>query len=338
MWRRGGVGERFGAGHQPGVNEVMATVFAGLPRGSAVPAHVVELWDRFARLGAERVAAASAAPGAGRIWAATPYHHLPRGRPRPTAGSMSAAARAPMGLLLSQEQRRSLAEEVTMDERFVGRDPSGSAGKSDGGQVELSAPLAGARRGGLELRGGARTVTIRADPALSLRYRARIEGTSPEVATGGDTTVIHLRWPLSNPILEWRQRAVEVALNPSIPWEVRVRGGASALCLDVAAGELKSFELLGGVGDAELVLPHPSGEGVLRLLGGARRVWVRRPAGVPVRLRVHGAGRVELDRQRFGVVAGSMRFEPPPFVATMDRYDLYLVGGVGELIVAVAGQ
>ncbi len=220
-----------------------------------------------------------------------------------------------------------------MDGKFAGRGPDGSAGGDDEGHVELSAPLAAARRGGLELRGGVGTVAIRADPALALRYRARVEGARPEVATSGDATVIRLRWPLRNPGLEWRRRRVEVALNPSIPWEVRVHGGASTLRLDLAAGGLEAFELLGGVGDAELVLPRPLGEIGLRFFGGARRVWVRRPAGVPVRLRVDGAGRVDLDRQRFGMVAGSMRFEPPAFVAAGDRYDLHLVGGVGRLVV-----
>ncbi|HZV51743.1 MAG TPA: hypothetical protein VFD49_18505 [Candidatus Dormibacteraeota bacterium] len=220
-----------------------------------------------------------------------------------------------------------------MDGGFAGRDPEGPAAGDDGRSVELSSPLAAARRGRLELRGGAASVTIRADAALSLRYRARVEGARPEVETSGDTTVIRLRWPLRNPGVEWRRRAVEVALNASIPWEVRINGGASELRLDFVAGGLEAFELLGGVGDGELTLPSPRGNVVLRLLGGARTLRVRRPAGVPVRLRLDGAGRVELDRQRLGVVAGSMRFEPPSFAAASERYDLRVIGGVGKLTV-----
>jgi len=218
-----------------------------------------------------------------------------------------------------------------MDHGFTGRDPDGPT--AGGESVELSAPLAAASGGGFEFRGGAARVSIRADAALSLRYRARVEGARPEAETGGDTTVVRLRWPLRDPVAEWRRRTVEVALNATIPWEVRVRGGVSELRLDFAAGQLRSFELMGGAGEVELALPHPRGDVVLRLLGGARRVRVRRPADVPVRLRIDGVGRVEFDGQRLGVAAGSLRFEPPSFAVAPARYDLRVIGGLGKLSV-----
>ncbi|HZU17519.1 MAG TPA: hypothetical protein VFD01_13090 [Candidatus Dormibacteraeota bacterium] len=218
-----------------------------------------------------------------------------------------------------------------MDHGFTGRGPVRPT--AGGESVELSAPLAAASGGSFELRGAAARVSIRADAALSLRYRARIEGARPEAETGGDTTVIRLRWPLRDPVGEWRRRTVEVVLNASFPWEVRVRGGASELRLDFAAGGLRSFELLGGVARAELVLPPPQGDVVLRLLGGAGSVRVRRPAGIPVRLRIDGVGRVECDGQRLGVAAGSLHFEPPSFAAAPARYDLRVIGGLGELSV-----
>ncbi len=44
----------------------------------------------------------------------------------------------------------------------------------------------------------------------------------------------------------WRKDRGEIALNPSVPWAIELRGGVSRLSVDARALRLESFELRGG--------------------------------------------------------------------------------------------
>ena len=131
-----------------------------------------------------------------------------------------------------------------------------------------------------------------------------------------------------------RKPTAEVTLNGSIPWEIRVRGGASRLDADLSGLRLTFFDVAGGASRVALRLPKPSGTVHLRVGGGASNVTIRRPERVAARVRVGGgATKLSLDEQHFGAVGGETRLESPDYATAVDRYEIEVAGGANNLTV-----
>src|SRR5215204_5272641 len=148
---------------------------------------------------------------------------------------------------------------------------------SEGGD-HVTAPLGAITGGRLEFVRGASNVTIHTDYATANLYHARFEGPEPHVRAEGG--VVTIEYPRTFHSFDWRKRTAEVTLNGAIPWEIRVRGGASRLDADLSRLRLSFFEVAGGASRVELRLPKPSGTVHLRVGGGASNVTIRRPEGV----------------------------------------------------------
>src|SRR5215216_3122494 len=114
---------------------------------------------------------------------------------------------------------------------------------SEGGD-HFTAPLGSITGGRLEFVRGAANVTIHTDSATANLYHARFEGPEPRVRTEGGAMTIE--YPRTFHPFDWRKRAAEVMLNAQVPWEIRVRGGASRLDADLSGLHLGSFEVSGG--------------------------------------------------------------------------------------------
>jgi hypothetical protein len=209
--------------------------------------------------------------------------------------------------------------------------------ESKGARRDFAAPLDAATSGRLEFIRGVAKATIRADPAMRDLYRAHFEGPIPGVVAQGGTVTIHYRhFSLS----DWVKYALlgrhmaDVTLNPSIPWQIAVRGGVSETLADLRLFQLTSLDVSGGASQAMLMLPHPTGTTPIRITGGASHVTLRRPVGVCVRVHVRrGASMLTLDRQHLGAIGGDVRLETPQYAGATDRYDIEILAGASAVAI-----
>ena len=165
-----------------------------------------------------------------------------------------------------------------------------------------------------------------ASPSSDELVRARYEGPLPDVRTAeGNVTMRYRRQPFSS-------RTARVRLNDSIPWVIELSGGLTDLAGTLEGISLAGLELSGGANHIKLDLPAPSGTVALRVTGVASTVAFRRPAGVPVLLRLNGGvSHVRLDDQRASNVAGDRRFASGAYDTSPDRYDIAVLGGASDV-------
>jgi DNA-binding MarR family transcriptional regulator len=212
--------------------------------------------------------------------------------------------------------------------RLRGRTP---IEEGEGG--EFAAPLDLVTKGRLVFERGALDIYVGVDPAMGDRVRARLEGPASQVRAQDGTITVRQR-PRRLPSLSRDERANEILLNGSIPWEVEVRGGASNLVADFGGLKLDSLEIKGGASQVALTLPPPSGTIPLRVLGGAEGLTIRRPKGVAARVRVNrGMSGLVFDEQRHGAVGGETSLQSPDYDGAADRYDIEVSGGVSGLTI-----
>jgi DNA-binding MarR family transcriptional regulator len=231
-------------------------------------------------------------------------------------------------LALIDDFLRRMAE-ITREEATSMRDVRSDDGEE--GASEHSAPLAGLGRARLAFRAGANEVTMRASGDMPELYRARFEGAVPQVRVREGTVSIQYR---GRPF-DWRKRRAEVTVNASIPWHVGLNAGASRFTAYLRALDLAGFEVTGGVDKLGLSLGRPHGIVPIRITGGANRVQVERPVGVPVRLRVSGGmGKAELDGQKRGGTGGETTLLSDGAGSAKDIFEIEVVGGLAGIRVS----
>jgi hypothetical protein len=126
----------------------------------------------------------------------------------------------------------------------------------------------------------------------------------------------------------------QVVLNGTIPWALEIRGGAAEMDLDLSSVSLSEMTMTGGASRVDLRLSRPVGTVPLRIRGGASRIGIHRPGGVPVRVRVTGGlSRLSLDAHRVGSVGSGAVVASPGFETAVDRYELVVEGGASRITV-----
>ena len=231
---------------------------------------------------------------------------------------------------------------------------------SRGGFVagEYFAPLAGADRGRLVFSSGAPRLSMNLAPfgpeasarvivetsASRLAFagacgrdslvRASFDGPRPDVQLERGTATIRYR---RKAIAAFSGRAARIALNPTIPWTIELEGGITDLTGSLSGVSLERLEVDGGANHIDLDLPGPIGTALVRVRGVASSARFRRPAGVPVALRIDGGvSHLRLDGRRFERLAGERRFTSDAFAASVARYEIEVLGGASEVRVASA--
>ncbi|HEV8696408.1 MAG TPA: MarR family transcriptional regulator [Candidatus Limnocylindrales bacterium] len=223
---------------------------------------------------------------------------------------------------------------ITRDEATALRDSR--EGSDDPAASEHAAPIGGLREARLLFRSGVSELTLRGSGELDDLYRAVFDGPVPQVRLRDGTVTVQYKG-FGKP-WDWRKRKADIALNRSLPWTIEIIGGATKVHGDIAGLDLRSFDLTGGADTLRLSLGRPAGLVPVRVLGGASRFRLDRPAGVPVRLKVSGgAGGVELDRQRLGGVAGHSELESVGAADAHDLFEVEVTGGVGKVQITDAG-
>jgi DNA-binding MarR family transcriptional regulator len=212
------------------------------------------------------------------------------------------------------------------------------------------APLGSASRGRLVFDSGAPRVSLNVAPfgaGASARIimetsasRLAFEGAAeeeelmrgtfsqplPDVrASGGEIAVRYRRQPFTS-------RSSRLSLNPSIPWQVELRGGITDLTGSLKGVRLAGLEVSGGANHVKLELPTPHGTVPVRVAGVTSSVVFKRPEGVPVQLRVRGGiSHLRLDDQRRSNINGDQRFQTDGFSTAPDRYEIEILDGASDL-------
>jgi DNA-binding MarR family transcriptional regulator len=225
-----------------------------------------------------------------------------------------------------------------------------SAGQATAGST-FAAPVAGVTLGRLVFLSAVPAMTIRGDRTLADLYRASFQGPIPRVRVrAGVVTVRYARvawfdWrarigdQMIDTSVHWRNDRGELVLTAAVPWAIELRGGGSRVHGDLRELDLRSFELTGGASRVELVLGRPDGVVPVRLAGSLNEVTIRRPADVPVRLRVTGAtSRVEVDGQRIARSGGNLTLGSLGAASAGSGYDIDLRGSANKVVVAPDGR
>ena len=220
---------------------------------------------------------------------------------------------------------------------------------------EYVAPLAGADRGRLVYASGAPRISLNIAPlgpeasariimessASRLTFRgpsapsqlmsASFDGPRPDVSTGGGEATIRYR---RKAIAAFSSRSARVALNPAVPWSIELSGGITDLTGTLDGVHLERLELEGGANHVDLDLPAPMGSALIRIRGVASSARFRRPAGVPVAVRIAGGvSHLRIDGARHERLAGDRRFTSDAFTASSSRYEIEILGGASEVTV-----
>jgi hypothetical protein len=208
----------------------------------------------------------------------------------------------------------------------MANDPTPAAAGQD-----HSAPRGAHTQGRLEFTRGAAHLAIGAASMEEL-FWAHFDPPLPAVAVDGARVTV--QYPRFRP-RGWRpgaQRGGRVTLNQDLAWQVTVRGGVADLDADLRGLRLEALELGRGASQVQVRLPRPVGVVPVRVRGGASQVRIRRPGGVPVRLRVGGGvADLVLDEQAWGAVGGGLRLETPEAGQVPDRYEVEIASGAAHL-------
>lgn len=203
-----------------------------------------------------------------------------------------------------------------------------------GGQ-DFSAPRGARTEGRLEFSRGAAHLAIHGASMEDL-FRAHFGQPVPSVTVDGATVTVE--YPRFGQRGWWRpgaHRGGRVTLNQDLAWHLTVHGGVAWLDADLRSLRLAALELGRGASQVELRLPRPAGVVPVRVVGGASQVRIRRPAGVPVQLRIgHGVAELRFDQQAWGAVGGELRLETPEASQAPDRYEIEIASGAAHLEVS----
>ncbi len=114
---------------------------------------------------------------------------------------------------------------------------------------------------------------------------------------------------------------------------MRLRG-ASKVDADLRRLRLAGCEIVGGASDVGVRLPPPAGTVPVSFRGGASKLRVTVPAGIPFRFLARGgASSLTVDRLHLGAVGGDLRWESPDYASAHNRYDIDQRGGASDLSV-----
>lgn len=214
-----------------------------------------------------------------------------------------------------------------MLDEALGPHPAETGLQRQSGPSADAAPLNPLVNGRLILEHGAANLTIRADASLPTLYQMTFEGRPPEVEARDGTVRIRQR--------HGRGTSCNLTLAGAITWEIHIHGGATRLAADLRALRLSSFQVSGGVNQAVVQLPQPSGTIPMRIDGDVHKVRIERPFPSAIRLHLsRGSSHITLDGSHLGAVGGGTDWESPDYATASDRYNLAIGGGANELSIS----
>jgi hypothetical protein len=194
-------------------------------------------------------------------------------------------------------------------------------------QLETNGELAAAAAGSLHLSGGAAGLTIAGADLPDRLYQAHFRGLIPTVTDADGTVNVRYRRRLHPFAIDSGEGTMQ--LSSRVPWDVHVHDAAAHLTAAVTGLTLTRLTFHSAVADIILDLPRPVGEVTIRIDGPVRNLRLRRPAGIPVGVRIGGgASRMQIDGQELGATGGGYHNSAP---VDPDHYILLISGPVDGL-------
>jgi hypothetical protein len=163
------------------------------------------------------------------------------------------------------------------------------------------------------------------------------EGRRPRVRLS--TGEVALGWRASfgdwlRGVLAGGEGDLTIVLHPAVEWTIAIRGGASHLACDLAAGVVDRIDIGGGCSHALFDLPLPAAVVPIRIAGGASCVGVRRPADAGVRVSVGGGvSMLWLDDRGFEAIGGVACLDTGTVGGGAPRYELSISGGASHVAI-----
>jgi hypothetical protein len=190
----------------------------------------------------------------------------------------------------------------------------------------VAAPVDGATERRLVIRNLDNATLVGEDSTAEL-CRVRCAGRAPRVRYSGDK--VELTYPL---IALTHPTPDTISLSSSISWEIEV-GHMGNVRADLTAVTVRSIDV-GDVVRTNLDLSNSEGTVPIRL-GAAHELTIRRPPGVPVRVRIHGgARRVRVDGQHVGAGRGPTTIVTPGYERATNRLDISVDSAADLAVVA----
>jgi hypothetical protein len=177
---------------------------------------------------------------------------------------------------------------------FVAASPSGTASHS----LDSKAELGNITAASLEIDAGAAQITVTGTTDVgSNLYMAHIDytGAAPEVVLDRETGALRIDQP-GGSFFEFggRRFALDLKLNPSIPWKITQDTGAATDTYNLASAHVSGMQLSTGASRDDITLGSPSGIVTIAIDGGSLTVHIHRPKSVGTLVDISG-GAVSLD-------------------------------------------
>jgi hypothetical protein len=209
---------------------------------------------------------------------------------------------------------------------------SGGPAAAPAGAHVATVPLAGHGRGAeLDVLGGATSITVgtaRLGGDLLRVSTPAGAGIRPDLVSGHAVRLFLDSTGTGGPA------AVRVTLNSGVAWRLAFAGGSAQTSMFLGRGQLRGADFAAGSSQLTMRLPRPRGTVTIVLAGGASRVTVAAPAGVPARLSLDGgAGSTTLGGRSHSGVAGGTVLTAPGWSGAADRYDIQAPAGVARISV-----
>jgi len=166
---------------------------------------------------------------------------------------------------------------------------------------KFSIPLQGATEATLAIDHGAGRMLLRSDanPGDFLTG-VMAAGMNHSEWHDGDKLLVRLEaGPSLIPVLGPEDGIWEFRLNRDVPIALSIHSGASSLDLDLTDLHVTSLAFDGGASRLNLSLPARVQKAVANIRAAAAQIEMQVPAGVALRFRANGVGRLVIDETRF---------------------------------------
>jgi hypothetical protein len=206
-------------------------------------------------------------------------------------------------------------------------------------QADLTERLGGLSAATLDTDYSGATMEVQAGSLDNLLYKAHVDypggENPPTFSLDHETGTLSIRESdgfSAFHLFGSNRQHILITLTDTIPWTIRIGGGAANIRLDLRNLQLSKVEIEGGASRVDAQLPAPKGTVVLTVGGGASDLTLRAPAETQWRVSVSGgASAITINRATTATLGGDFQQESPGYASASNRYEISISGGASHL-------
>lgn len=211
--------------------------------------------------------------------------------------------------------------------------------------AESAQRMTGLSAATLEVNYGASTIDVRTGNVGENLYRAAVDYPAgenpPSISLDNSTGTVRISdngGPLGGfHVFGSEQRHLTIDLSTSVPWSIRLTGGASKLQMSVADLQLQSLTISGGASSIDARLGAPKGTVGITFEGGASNLVLHAPSGSQWNVALTGGvSSLTVDGQSSGGF-GEINKQSAGYAGAANRFDIQVRGGVSHLDLETSG-